>query len=112
MHEVNPSEKISNQDLRHGTERLAGNVRRLRQGIGDSGFTLLGQPSPIVPVVLGEVAKARRMTAHAIEHGALVNLVEFPAVSRNSSRWRLQVMADHEAWHIDRLVEVVRDWAG
>ena len=26
LHEVNPSEKISNQDLRHGTERLAGNV--------------------------------------------------------------------------------------
>ena len=88
--------------------RLAENALHLRAGLADSGFTLLGQPSAIIPVVLGEVAAARQMTAHAIESGALVNLVEFPAVSRNSSRWRLQVMADHEPWHIDRLVEVAK----
>ncbi len=88
--------------------RLAENALHLRADLADSGFTLLGQPSAIIPVVLGEVAAARQMTAHAIESGALVNLVEFPAVSRNSSRWRLQVMADHEPWHIDRLVEVAK----
>jgi glycine C-acetyltransferase len=42
----------------------------------------------------------------ALEHGGIVNLVEYPAVSRNSCRWRLQVMAKHELRHIDRLVEV------
>lgn len=87
-------------------ERLAGNVAYLRARLTDAGFELLGRPSAIVPVVLGEVATARRMTAQAIGSGALVNLVEYPAVSRNSSRWRLQVMADHEAWQIDRLVNV------
>jgi glycine C-acetyltransferase len=36
-------------------------------------------------------------------------MVEYPAVSKNSSRWRLQLMADHEEWHLDRLVDVAID---
>jgi 7-keto-8-aminopelargonate synthetase-like enzyme len=87
-------------------QALAGNVAYLRAALEQAGFELLGQPSPIVPVILGDVALAREMTGHAIRNGALVNLVEYPAVSRNSSRWRLQVMADHTPSHIDQLVEV------
>ena len=89
-------------------QRLLANADRLRAGLVQNGFALLGQPSAVIPVVLGDVATARRMTAHVIRNGALVNLVEYPAVSRNSSRWRLQAMSDHEPWHIDRLLEAAK----
>ena len=86
--------------------RLMRNTRRLREGLAARGFEVLGQPSAIVPVRLGAVAHARLMTRAALGAGALVNLVEHPAVSRQNSRWRLQVMADHSDAQVDRMVAV------
>lgn len=87
-------------------DRLMQNVLRLRAGLTAAGFSVLGQPSAIVPVLLGEAALSRLMTRHALTGGALVNLVEHPAVPRNSCRWRLQVMADHRDEQIDRMVAI------
>jgi glycine C-acetyltransferase len=86
--------------------RLLHNSRRLRQGLSAAGFEVKGEPSAIVPVLLGDPALARLMTRYAMEAGALVNLVEAPAVSRNTNRWRLQVMADHTPAQVDRMVEI------
>jgi len=86
--------------------QLLRNILRLREGLTALGFHVMGAPSPIVPVLLGDNALARLMTRYALEANALVNLVEAPAVSRNSCRWRLQVMADHTPQQIDRMIEI------
>lgn len=86
--------------------RLIENICYLRRELSGAGFRLLGVPSPIVPVVLGEINASRAVTRLAIEMGAIVNLVEHPAVASNKSRWRLQVMADHETGHLDKFVEI------
>lgn len=85
-------------------QQLIGNVNALRGALIDEGFEVLGQPSAIVPVVIGSSAQARAMTGRMIRSGAIVNLVEAPAVAKNQSRWRLQVMADHSQRDIDRFV--------
>lgn len=85
-------------------ERLRQNVLRLRSRLRDEGFGLLGQPTAIVPVILGGNALSRLITRYTLEGGGIVNLVEYPAVSRNTCRWRLQVMADHETEQIDAVV--------
>lgn len=87
---------------------LLANIVRLRQGFIEQGFRLLGQPSAIVPVVLGDPAEARLMTKFALERGGLVNLVEYPAVPRSDNRWRCQVMARHTSDQIDAFVEIAR----
>lgn len=86
--------------------RLMGNSMRLRCGLEAAGFTLLGQPSAIVPVILGDNAFSRLATRYALAAGSIVNLVEHPAVSRNSCRWRLQMMADHTDGQIDLLLAI------
>jgi glycine C-acetyltransferase len=94
---------------REGAQRrhqLAANVQRLREGLKVHGFRILGRSSAIVPVWLGNVAEARVITRSALANGGLVTLTEHPVVSRTSSRWRLQVMADHSAEQIDRFIEV------
>jgi glycine C-acetyltransferase len=83
---------------------LAVNVDYLRSSLNAAGFQTLGEPSAIVPVVLGEASIARRMTSSMINSGVIANLVESPAVAKNNSRWRLQVMAEHNFGHIDELV--------
>nr|WP_295468298.1 aminotransferase class I/II-fold pyridoxal phosphate-dependent enzyme [Mesorhizobium sp.] len=86
--------------------RLMRNIEHLRSRLTGEGFQVLGQPSAIVPVVLGGDALSRLMTRYVLRNGAVVNLVEYPAVARNKCRWRLQVMADHTADQIDRFVEL------
>lgn len=97
-------------------KRLEENVTYLRARLAENGFLTPGEPSAIVPVVVGDSATARLMTRHMIREGAIVNLVEYPAVARGKSFWRVQVMADHERQHIDTFVEcaiqALKEWGG
>lgn len=81
------------------------NAEHLRDGLQAEGFAVMGQPSAIVPVLLGDLGKARMMTRDMIAQGCLVNLVEFPAVAKNACRWRLQVMAQHSRSQIGLFVQ-------
>lgn len=87
-------------------ERLMHNTLRLRAGLEEAGFEVLGKPSAVVPMLIGDILLARLMTRYAVEFGGIVNLVEHPAVARNACRWRLQVMADHTDAQIDAMVEI------
>jgi len=86
--------------------RLLANATLLRDGLATEGFAVMGQPSAIVPVVLGNASISRVMTKYAAEEGGIVNLVEFPAVTRNACRWRMQAMADHTEGDIRSMVEI------
>jgi glycine C-acetyltransferase len=94
---------------RERRERLARNVDLLRTSLSTLGYSVLGRPSAVVPVVVGDVAYGRILTKHVLRRGAIVNLVEYPAVSTKSSRLRLQVMADHTADDLVEFVSILRD---
>jgi len=89
-------------------QRLMANAIHLRERLLADGWTVLGRPSAVVPLVAGGIGRSRLLTRFVLEAGMLVNLVEHPAVSRKGSRLRLQVMADHQAEQIDALVHVLR----
>ena len=90
-------------------ERLMCNIVLLRQQLNDLGYTVLGNPSPIVPVVIGDARRSRIVVRETMGKGALVNLVEYPAVAKNACRLRLQVMADHNAEHIQNFVRIFHE---
>jgi glycine C-acetyltransferase len=99
---------IESEEGSERRRRLATNVAHLRKRLVEAGFEVLGEPSAIIPTMLGSPALSRLATRFAIEAGGIVNLVEYPAVSKNQSRWRLQVMADHTPDHIEQFVEIAR----
>ena len=76
-------------------EKLFTAINALRSELHALGLTVMGQPSPIVPVLLGRDDVARVTSKLIAERGVLTNHVEFPAVSNNSARLRMQVMTDH-----------------
>ncbi|ANT63036.1 hypothetical protein AYJ57_21415 (plasmid) [Salipiger sp. CCB-MM3] len=88
---------------------LLRNIRLMRTLLSNRGFTVLGRDSAIVPVILGDSATSRLITRSTLEAGGIVNLVEFPAVARNSCRWRLQMMARHTDVQIRHLVDLACD---
>jgi glycine C-acetyltransferase len=88
-------------------EAMMANAIALRDGLTRAGFQVMGAPSAIIPVVLGDSGRSRFITRFTLERGGLVNLVEYPAVARNAARFRLQVMASHTQEQIERFVAVV-----
>lgn len=92
---------VQSAEGRERRERVMRSSQQLRAGLTTLGVEVLGEASAIVPAVLGSVADARLLTRAMQQEGFLVNLVEFPAVSRSASRWRLQVMADHTPAQIE-----------
>ncbi|MGL6210732.1 MAG: aminotransferase class I/II-fold pyridoxal phosphate-dependent enzyme [Paracoccaceae bacterium] len=84
--------------------QLMQNVLAIRAGLIFAGFDVMGAPSAILPVALGDTGRARLMTAAMIDRGVFVNLVEYPAVSRTSCRWRLQAMVGHGESDIETLL--------
>lgn len=75
--------------------RLMHGICALREAITERSLAVLGQPSPIVPVMLGAADIGRLAVREMLRCALLANLVEYPAVANNAARLRLQVMADH-----------------
>lgn len=76
-------------------DRLLENILALRNAMTGCGLEVGGDPSPIVPVFVGDEQLARVTSSHLAERGLLANLVEFPAVARGKARFRFQVMPSH-----------------
>jgi glycine C-acetyltransferase len=83
-------------------------IRQLRGALGDAGLEVLGDPSPIVPVVVGDEALARRVSRRLPDLGVVANLVEYPAVAKGSARFRFQVMPTHTSRHVHDLAKRFR----
>jgi 7-keto-8-aminopelargonate synthetase-like enzyme len=76
---------------------LATAVQILRAGFACRDIEVMGIPSPIVPVFIGRDDVGRIAARLLSKAGVLTNLVEYPAVSRATARFRLQVMSTHES---------------
>jgi glycine C-acetyltransferase len=64
--------------------------------------------TPIVPIWLGDEAKAEQLALAVREEGIHVDAIRFPAVPIKSARLRIQLNAGHRRADIDHLVDVLR----
>ncbi len=83
-------------------------VEQLREAMTEAGLELIGNPSAIVPVVVGDEALARMVSRRLPEVGVIANLVEYPAVARGHARFRFQVMPAHTAENIQEAAKRFR----
>src|ERR1700681_1551774 len=83
-------------------------VRQLRKALTAAGLEGVGNPSAIVPVVVGDEALARMVSRRLPELGVVANLVEYPAVAKGNARFRFQVMPNHTAKNVKDLAERFR----
>ena len=88
--------------------KLRGNAAYFRKAISDSGFKIPHGTHPIVPVIVGDTAKALAMGKALFEKGIYVSGFGFPVVPHGHARLRCQVSAAHEHGDLDRAVEAFR----
>jgi glycine C-acetyltransferase len=70
-------------------------IIQLRTALATEGLQTMGNPSPIVPVRVGEEALARLVSRSLPALEVIANLVEYPAVAKGDARLRLQLMPTH-----------------
>ncbi len=85
-------------------ERLHGNARHFRAGLELAGFTLKPGVHPIIPVMIGDAARATRMADALLERGVYVIGFSFPVVPRGEARIRTQMTAAHSTAQLDRAI--------
>jgi glycine C-acetyltransferase len=85
-------------------ERLAANARRLREGLRSAGFDVGAGEHPIVPVMIGDAARAAAMADDLLARGIYVIGFSYPVVPMGQARIRVQLSAAHTPEQIDRAV--------
>lgn len=83
-------------------KKLHKNVEYLRDGLKKLEYDVLESPSAIVPIIIGDTAKALRLSEAMLEHDVLITGFGFPVVPEGTARLRAQVSAAHEQSHLDR----------
>ena len=83
-------------------------VVQMRDALETAGLSVIGNPSAIVPVLVGDEALARMVSRRLPELMVIANLVEYPAVAKGNARFRLQMMPSHSAENIGDLVSRLR----
>jgi 7-keto-8-aminopelargonate synthetase-like enzyme len=98
-------EIVSSERGRRLREQMMERAMILREMLDLEGLQLLGIPSAIVPVVVGDEAVARVVSRQLPAVGCVANMVEYPAVAKGNARFRLQVMPGHTRQNIADFVE-------
>ncbi|MCA9174137.1 MAG: 8-amino-7-oxononanoate synthase [Planctomycetales bacterium] len=86
---------------RHDALRRAG---RLRAGLTRQGWTTDDEPTQIIPVRVGQPARALQLAQQLLERGFLVPPIRPPSVPHNESLLRISVSSAHTDAHIDGLL--------
>jgi 8-amino-7-oxononanoate synthase len=68
-------------------------------------------PAAIIPLVIGDEARAMEVAAALLEKNILIPAVRYPSVARGKARLRLTVSAAHTADQIQRLAAELHPWA-
>jgi len=89
-------------------EKLRANALHFRTEIKNAGFTIPEGPHPIVPVIVGDTAKALAMSAALFDEGVYVSGFGFPVVPQGHARLRCQISAAHSTKDLDFAVEAFR----
>ena len=89
-----------------GRKKVFENANKLRGGLKKSGFTVLGDKTPIVPLFIGNEKKAIQFSDALHSYGILAPCVRRPAVLEGKERIRFSVMASHSFEQIDTLLNV------
>ncbi len=81
--------------------RLHQNTRYFREQLLSLGFKPLAGETPIVPVILGETARAIQMSEQLLAEGVFVTGFGYPVVPQGHARVRCQLSAAHTRDDLD-----------
>jgi glycine C-acetyltransferase len=86
-------------------EQLWRNTRYFKDGLCTLCFDIGTSETPITPVMVGDAAKAHRLSAELFNEGVFATGIGFPTVAKDKARVRTIVTATHTKEQLDRALE-------
>ncbi|WP_271410316.1 8-amino-7-oxononanoate synthase [Pseudomonas sp. Q1-7] len=93
-------------------EHLNALIRRFRAGAAEIGLTLMDSPTPIQPILIGDSARALKLSALLRERGILVGAIRPPTVPAGSARLRVTFSAAHSEEQLESLLSALAECWG
>jgi glycine C-acetyltransferase len=90
-------------------ERLRTNTTFFRRRMTDLGLDIVPGTHPIVPVMIGDAARAGRMAEYLLQRGVYVIGFSYPVVPMGKARIRTQVSAAHTIEQLGRAAELLKE---
>jgi glycine C-acetyltransferase len=88
---------------------LMNRIVDMREALTAVDLKYVGNPSPIIPVLVGDEALARLASRRLPALEVIANLVEYPAVAKGNARVRLQMMPMHTLENVQALASRLRE---
>jgi glycine C-acetyltransferase len=88
-------------------QRLRDNTRYFRQKLSSLGLNVRAGDHPIVPIIIGDTAKAISISRELLDRGVYVSGFGFPVVPQGQARLRCQISAAHTREHLDRALAAI-----
>jgi glycine C-acetyltransferase len=85
--------------------RLRENTRWFRAALRERGFAPLDGEAAIIPIIVGETARAIELSQRLLDHGVFVTGFGYPVVPEGTARIRVQMSAALEQSHLERALE-------
>ena len=90
-------------------EHLAALIQQFRRGAEQIGLQLMDSFTPIQPILIGDSARALRLSQMLRERGLLVTAIRPPTVPAGSARLRVTLSAAHTTAQVQLLLEALAD---
>jgi glycine C-acetyltransferase len=88
-------------------KQLWRNINYMHKELIRLGFDTNGSETAIIPIVIGDDIKVRKMCTELHDMNIFVNPVQYPAVSKKRSRLRLSLMATHTMEDLDETISAL-----
>jgi glycine C-acetyltransferase len=83
------------------------NARYFKSELQKLGFDTGRTETPIIPIIIGEVAKAKKFSARLFEEGVFAMALGFPTVPQGTARIRIMNTAAHTRADLDRGLQIL-----
>jgi len=92
-------------------ERLRANTTFFRQRMTELNLNIVPGEHPIVPVMIGEAARASQMAEYLLDRGIYVIGFSYPVVPMGKARIRIQVSAAHTTEQLSHAADLLKEAA-
>ena len=85
-------------------QKLWDNTKFFKEELKKAGFDTGASETPIVPVMIGDTLKAKKLSQRLFEEGVFVLAIGFPTVPKGKERLRAIVTAGHTQKDLEQVV--------
>jgi glycine C-acetyltransferase len=100
-------EILDSDDGRRLLKHLSEMTGKFEQGLIDLGYETIPSPHPVVPLLVRDTERTRRLVTYLRDNGILATGLNYPVVPKGDETIRFQVCADHTAGDIAEVLAVL-----